>query len=146
MVFGIYCQLDHQGTNGHYMLYTWYYISGVGNILRILGWIKLCNGNSQCYLPSWQEMWPYLLTRWSVRKRIFMVNSSLVEAWPYCQRTWEIPWYKPYNMWVFMGKLSPRIPRLNTINTMGITNIRDTPICLVPWNEKKKKHFSRGAD
>ena len=27
--------------------------------------------------------------------------------------------YKPYSSWVFMGKLSPRIPRLNTINTMG---------------------------
>ena len=35
------------------------------------------------------------------------------------QRTpsWEIPNYKPYITWVFMGKLSPRIPRLNTINT-----------------------------
>ena len=29
---------------------------------------------------------------------------------------WEIPNYKPYSSWVFMGKLSPRIPRLNTIN------------------------------
>ncbi len=27
--------------------------------------------------------------------------------------------YKPYNTWVFMGNLSPRFPRLNTINTMG---------------------------
>ena len=26
--------------------------------------------------------------------------------------------YKPYITWVFMGKLSPRIPRLNTIKTM----------------------------
>ena len=28
--------------------------------------------------------------------------------------------YKPYITWVFMGKLSPRIPRLNTINTMVV--------------------------
>ncbi len=33
--------------------------------------------------------------------------------------SWKIPLYKPYSLWVFMGKLSPRIPRLNTINTMG---------------------------
>ena len=29
---------------------------------------------------------------------------------------WEIPNYKPYSSWEFMGKLSPRILRLNTIN------------------------------
>ena len=29
--------------------------------------------------------------------------------------------YKPYITWVFMGKLCPRIPRLNTINNHGYT-------------------------
>ena len=28
--------------------------------------------------------------------------------------------YKPHNTWVFLGKLSPRIPRLNAINTMVV--------------------------
>ena len=39
---------------------------------------------------------------------------------PRAQRTpsWEIPINKPYSTWIFMDKLSPRIPRLNTINTM----------------------------
>ncbi len=32
---------------------------------------------------------------------------------------WEIP-ESPIFTWVFMGKLSPRIPRLNTINTVRV--------------------------
>ena len=41
---------------------------------------------------------------------------------PRAQRTpsWEIPVNKPYNTWIFMDKLSARIPRLNTINTMVV--------------------------
>ena len=40
--------------------------------------------------------------------------------------------YKTYKKLVFLGKLSPRIPRLNTINTMvGAAYVRGTPV-LVP--------------
>ena len=40
---------------------------------------------------------------------------------------------KPYITWVFMGKLSPRIPRLNTINAMG-TLLGVHPLSL-EWEE-----------
>ena len=40
------------------------------------------------------------------------------------------PYIGTITTWVSMGKLSPRIPRLNTINTMG-TLLRVHPI--VPW-------------
>ena len=36
--------------------------------------------------------------------------------------------HKPDNTWVFMGKLSPRIPRLNTINTMVVHCYLDVPL------------------
>ena len=46
--------------------------------------------------------------------------------------SWEIPQYKPYSSWVYMGKLSPRIPRLNTINTMGtLLGVH----LIVPWEK-----------
>ena len=42
--------------------------------------------------------------------------------------------YKPYITRVFMGKLSPRIPRLNTINPMVVhVRERGTPV-LIPWS------------
>ena len=40
---------------------------------------------------------------------------------------WEMPIYKPYIMWVFMGKLSPRIPR--EPNKYQGHTVRGTPNC-----------------
>ncbi len=49
-----------------------------------------------------------------------LVGSGDSWMYPYqCTPSWEIPIYALYMQWVFMGNLSPRIPRLNTINTMG---------------------------
>ena len=43
--------------------------------------------------------------------------------YPYQRTPMGNPYIRPI-WWVFMGKLSPRIPRLNTINTM-VVHVRE---------------------
>ena len=63
-----------------------------------------------------------------INKYIYIyIISFLVSGYSWMYPDPNVPRHRksqnisPYITWVFMGKLSPRIPRLNTINTMGPT-------------------------
>ncbi len=66
---------------------------------------------------------------------IFFVAQKSGDSWmyPYQRTPMGIPYVSPL-WWVFVGKLSPRIPRPNTIDTMGtLLGLHQ----IVPWNNVK---------
>ena len=91
--------------------------------------------------PSYQAR--YVFETWPRRNGELGSGDRQLDVGPRSQRgpPWENPLYKPYITWIFMGKLSPRIPRLNTINTMGTLSLDWSSLVV-----KEKQHSTTTAN